>query len=239
MILFPLGTNLIGRISPGLVGPSGIARASATHTATVLGFPFSSTTMEPLSSRSTTFLPRPPSAAIALAISTSEGKSSELARIRNSSFPALTKRFQMSSASCGSTEGIVTSILSSPSGRIMISLVPDGLTRWINAGMISLALGGDPLLFSSRKASRLSDPIMLIPPRRSTPSFGGHLAQSMSEPTNSAIKTIVIRPLYSGTLSPLVIDLARKMPKATAAIKSRNTNQPFCQNGITGGTSSF
>ena len=202
--------------SPGTIA----SRARSTQAATCT---FSSSTTV------VTFRPLSPASAILRAASISVGAYCGLARIRNSSFPALTSRSQMSSASCGSTVGMVTSILSSPSGRIMISLVPDGFTRRTKAGMIFAALGRSfPIseLSSSPNASRLRDPTMLIPPRRSTPNLGGHFDQIIRLATNKAINTIAIRPLYSESFKPLVIWLARNQPSAMAAIKSRKTNQP-------------
>jgi len=67
---------------------------------------------------------------------------------------------------------------------------------------------------------------MLIPPRRSTPSLGGHFAQIINEATSTAINTIDILPWYSATFSPEEMYFAAKKPKTTAAISNRKTKNP-------------
>ena len=74
----------------------------------------------------------------------------------------------------------------------MISSVPDGFTRFIKTEMMFLASGVVPS-FASRSL-RFSDPIMLIPPLKSTPNFGGHLETIISDATKMLTATTAARP---------------------------------------------
>ena len=94
---------------------------------------------------------------------------------------------------------------------------------------MSFAVGRVPES-SSFQASRLSEPMMLIPPRRSTPSFGAHLAQIIKLATNKEIVTIVIRPLYSDSFKPLLMNFAKNQPATTVAISSKKTHWPDWKN---------
>ena len=168
-----------------------------------------------------TLLLRSPRSARIRAVCTSSEWSCPFAKIRNSSRPTLTKLPQVSFACSKSTVGIVTSILSLPSGRIMISSVPDGFTRFIRTAMILSAVASLSLSF------RFKEPIMLIPPLKSTPNFGGHFEKIINSATRILTATTAARPEYSDTLRELVTKRAKKIPPATAAISSMNKNAPL------------
>ena len=154
--------------------------------------------------------------------------------MRNWSFPVFTRRSQISSASARLSVGMVTSILSSPSGRIMISRVPDGSTRLSRFGTMSLAVVDwlPKLTSSDWMASRFSEPTMFTPPERSTPNLGGHLVPTNNAATRMQPKISDNLPAYSGIRNEEEIVLARKIASAKQAGNKISMNEPDSKNDV-------